>query len=71
MLVCVCVWKLFERLWCSWRRKKCADGKKLKSKCWRNGEEESKWEGVKVLMKVRNGLRKMRRPRENENVEDT
>jgi hypothetical protein len=65
----VCVRKLFERVWCSWRRKKCADGKKLKS--WRNGEEESKWEGVKVLMKVRNGLRKMRRPRENENVEDT
>jgi hypothetical protein len=51
--------KLFERVRWSWRMKKCADGKKLKSKSWRNGEEESKWEGVKVLMKVRNGLEKM------------
>jgi len=43
----VCVGRLVERVWWNCGRKKCADGKKLKSKSWRNGEEESKWEGVK------------------------
>jgi hypothetical protein len=32
----------------SWRSKKCADGRRKKSKSWWNGEEKLKWELARV-----------------------